>query len=49
MRKTNKEIYEVKKEWDFQDLYIDVEEWRTRELSDGCEVPYLYVHGGFGE
>ncbi len=47
MSKTNKEIYEVKKEWDFQDLYIDVEEWRMRELSDGCKVPYLYVHGGF--
>lgn len=42
-----KEIYDAKKDPDFQDPYIDTEEWRKRVLTDGTEVPYLYVHGGF--
>lgn len=42
-----KEIYDAKKDPEFQDSYIDMEEWRTRELPDGTSVPYLHVHGGF--
>lgn len=42
-----KEIYDAKKDPEFQDSYIDTEEWRTRELPDGTSVPYLHVHGGF--
>lgn len=42
-----KEIYDARQDLDFQDAYIDVEEWRERRLSDGSNVPYLYVHGGF--
>ena len=42
-----KQIYDAKKDPDFQDSYIDTEEWRTRELPDGTSVPYLHIHGGF--
>ncbi len=42
-----KEIYEAKKDPQFQKPYVDVDEWKERELPDGTKVPYRYVHGGF--
>ncbi|AJG98237.1 hypothetical protein LF65_01632 [Clostridium beijerinckii] len=44
---TVKEIYDAKKDLDYKDPYVDIEEWRERVLSDGTTIPYLYVHGGF--
>lgn len=43
----DKKIYDAKLDPDFQDPYIDEEEWREREISGGKKARYLYVHGGF--
>lgn len=40
-------IYDAKKDPEFQDGYIDVDEMRTRKLDDGTEIPFRYMHGGF--
>lgn len=48
-RNSQKEIYEVKKDPVFQDSYVDVDEWRERELPDGTKIPYRYIHGGFAQ
>ena len=42
-----KEIYDAKKDPQFQNGYIDIDEMRTRILDDGRELPYRYMHGGF--
>lgn len=42
-----KEIYDVKLDPDFQEPYIDVDEWRERELPDGTRLPFRYLHGGY--
>ena len=42
-----KTIYSPLTDPDYQDSYIDVEEDRARTLSDGTEIPFHYVHGGF--
>ena len=44
-----KEIYEVKKDPEFQNSYIDVDEWRERVLPDGNKVNFRYIHGGVKE
>lgn len=44
-----KVIYDVKKSGEFTDAYIDMDEWRERELVDGTKVPYRFLHGGFKE
>ncbi|MFA9376377.1 MAG: hypothetical protein ACERKZ_06430 [Lachnotalea sp.] len=41
-----KEIYEVKKDPEFQNSYIDMDEWRDRVLPDGSKAKFRYVHGG---
>lgn len=43
----DKKIYDAKLDPNFQDPYIDEEEWREREISGGKKARYLYVHGGF--
>lgn len=48
-RNSEKEIYEVKLDPDFQDPYVDADEWRERELADGSKIPYRYMHGGFAK
>ena len=42
-----KEIYHALEDPNYQDVYVDVEEMRTRVLYDGTELAYRYVHGGF--
>lgn len=42
-----KEIYDAKLDPDYQDPYVDVDEWRERVLPDGTKVPFRYIHGGF--
>lgn len=42
-----KEIYDAKKDPEFQGGYIDVDEMRVRRLEDGTEIPFRYMHGGF--
>ena len=44
-----KEIYHAASDPQYQDVYVDVDEMRSRTLSDGTELSYRYVHGGFGE
>lgn len=41
------ERYDATKDEQFSKGYIDVDEWRTRKLDDGREIPYRYMHGGF--
>lgn len=41
------EIYDAKKDPQFQKGFIDIDEMRTRSLDDGRELPYRYMHGGF--
>lgn len=42
-----KEIYHALTDPDYQDVYVDVDEIRTRNAPDGKEITYRYVHGGF--
>ncbi len=42
-----KEIYDAKKDRQFQNGYVDIDETRVRMLDDGTEIPYRYMHGGF--
>ena len=42
-----KEIYDAKLDPDYQEAYVDVDEWRERTLWDGRVVTYRYIHGGF--
>lgn len=42
-----KKIYHVLTDPDYQDVYVDVDEIRTRTTFDGQEISYRYVHGGF--
>lgn len=41
------EIYDAKKDPQFRQGFIDIDEMRTRKLEDGRELPYRYMHGGF--
>lgn len=41
------EIYDAKKDKEFENGYIDIDEMRIRKLQDGTELPYRYMHGGF--
>lgn len=40
-------IYDAKKDPEYQNPYIDVDEQRERVLPDGTVLPFRYVHGGF--
>lgn len=42
-----REIYDAKKDAQFQNGYIDIDEMRVRSLEDGTELSYRYMHGGF--
>ena len=42
-----KEIYHALYDQDYQDVYIDMDETRTRTVPDGTEIVYRYIHGGF--
>lgn len=42
-----KMIYHALDDPDYKDFYIDAEENRERNLSDGRKLAYRYVHGGF--
>lgn len=42
-----KEIYNAKLDPEYQDPYVDVDEWRERVLADGTRIPFRYIHGGF--
>lgn len=42
-----RELYNALLDPDFQDPYIDIDEWRERTLSDGSKTSFRYVHGGF--
>lgn len=42
-----KEIYDAKLDQDYQDPYVDIDEWRERKLPDGTRVLFRYIHGGF--
>ncbi len=42
-----KEIYDAKRDTAYQEPYVDVQEWRERDLADGTKIPFLFVHGGF--
>lgn len=44
-----KVIYDAKKSQEFGMPYVDIDEWRERELTDGTKVPYRFIHGGFQE
>lgn len=41
------EIYDARKDKEFQNGYIDQDETRVRKLEDGTEIPFRYMHGGF--
>lgn len=41
-----KELYDVRKDSDYEESYIDIDEWRERVLSDGRRIPFRYIHGG---
>lgn len=40
-------MYNPKTDERFQQPFIDIDEWRERELVDGTVLPYRYMHGGF--
>ncbi len=40
-------IYKANIDPDYQDVYVDVDEIRTRTAPDGQELTYRYIHGGF--
>ena len=42
-----KEIYHALSDPDYQDVYVDIDEIRTRKAPDGQELNYRYIHGGF--
>lgn len=42
-----RELYNALLDPDFQNPYIDIDEWRVRKLSDGSTTSFRYVHGGF--
>lgn len=42
-----KEIYHALLDPDYQDVYVDIDEIRTRKAPDGQELNYRYIHGGF--
>ena len=42
-----KEIYHALLDPDYQDVYVDVDEIRTRKAPNGEEITYRYLHGGF--
>ncbi|MDO4285470.1 MAG: hypothetical protein Q4C60_09055 [Eubacteriales bacterium] len=46
-QKVLKTIYHVREDLEFQDPYIDADEYRERVLPDGRRLPYRYLHGGF--
>lgn len=41
------EIYDAKKDPQFQNAYIDIDKEEYRQLQDGTRLPYRYLHGGF--
>ena len=41
-----KELYDVRKDSDYEESYIDIDEWRERVLPDGRRIPFRYIHGG---
>lgn len=44
-----RELYSPLLDPDFQDPYIDIDEWRERTLSDGSTTSFRYIHGGFAK
>ena len=42
-----KEIYHALLDPDYQDVYVDVDEIRTRKAPSSEEITYRYLHGGF--
>lgn len=42
-----KEIYHALQDPDYQDVYVDVDETRTRENPNGGTLTYRFIHGGF--
>ena len=42
-----KEIYHALLDPDYQDVYVDVDEIRTRKAPNGEEITCRYLHGGF--
>ncbi|MDO5424177.1 MAG: hypothetical protein Q4F41_10660 [Eubacteriales bacterium] len=42
-------MYDPAQDADFQDPYVDAEEWRERSLPDGRTVSFCYIHGGFAK
>lgn len=40
-------IYDAKTDEQFRNGFIDIDEIRFRELSDGTKLEYRYMHGGF--
>lgn len=42
-----KEIYHALLDPDYQDVYVDADEIRTRKAPNGEEITYRYLHGGF--
>ena len=42
-----KEIYHALLDSDYQDVYVDVDEIRTRKAPNGEKITYRYLHGGF--
>lgn len=42
-----KEIYHALLDPAFQNVYVDIDEMRTRVIPGGGEVVYRYIHGGF--
>ena len=45
----SKEIYHALLDPDYQDVYVDADETRTRKSPNGRELSYRYIHGGFRE
>ena len=44
-----KEIYHALLDPDYQDVYVDVDETRTRTSPTGQALAYRYIHGGFAQ
>ena len=42
-----KEIYHALLDPDYQDVYVDIDEIRSRKAPSGEEINYRYIHGGF--
>lgn len=42
-----KQLYDPAEDERMQHPFVDADEMRERELSDGTRIPYRYVHGGF--